>query len=86
LYYLWSLGRFVWRREPSPSALCLLGVVGVFAAYSFTTNAFEDKGLGLVFALLIAMVVAKRPEEKPYGPYAQQRTNSLSPLSQDSTL
>jgi O-antigen ligase len=62
LYYLWTLGRYVWRREPSPSALCLLGVVGVFAAYSLTTNAFEDKGLGLVSALLIALVVAKQQQ------------------------
>lgn len=74
LYYLWTLGRYVWRRESSPSVLCMLGVAGVFAAYSLTTNAFEDKGLGLVFALLIAMVVAKQTENmgESLQPYARQ--------------
>jgi O-antigen ligase len=71
LYYLWTIGQFVWRQEPSPPVLCLLGVTGVFVAYSLTTNAFEDKGLGFVFALLIAMIITTRSENERQSPQSR---------------
>jgi len=80
LCYLWILLRYAWRPEPSAAGLGLLGTVAIFVVYSLTTNAFDDKGLGLALALLLSLVMAGNPRPGARRGGDQVPTSTVGPI------